>query len=306
MDVSHARVVVAEDSRLQRAVCIDLLRGEGAEVHEASDGRVALDLCRIVRPDLLILDLDLPRLTGKEVLARLRADRRIGATPVLVLTADERDATVAAMLDAGATDFLAKPARPAKLLARVRRVLRDKANVEQLVERNRVLGEAARIDALTGLPNRRASAQALVVAATRARESGLPLAVALVDVDRFKSINDTYGHAAGDRVLCALAGRLSDRTGASGIVGRWGGEEFIAVLPDAGPDLAAAAAEALRDASAGHSVELGGNPLSVTVSVGWASSSEATPEQLVELADAALYAAKADGRNCVRASAVTV
>jgi two-component system, cell cycle response regulator len=306
MDVSHARVVVAEDSRLQRAVCVDILRAEGVEVHEAPDGRVTLDLCRIVRPDLLILDLDLPRLTGKEVLARLRADRRIGATPVLVLTADERDATVADMLDAGATDFLAKPARPAELLARVRRVLRDKANVEQLVERNRVLGEAARIDALTGLPNRRASAEALVVAATRARDSGLPLAVALVDIDRFKSINDTYGHTAGDHVLCALAGRLSDRAGANGTVGRWGGEEFIAVLPDAGPDLAAVAAEALRDASAGHSVDLGGNPLFVTVSVGWASSSEATPDQLIELADAALYAAKADGRNCVRASAVTI
>ena len=303
MEQSRARVLVAEDSRTQRAYFVDLLRAEGLDVHEAQDGRVALDLCRIIRPDLLILDLGLPRLSGEQVLARLRADRKIRATPVVVLTADDREATVAAVLDAGATDFLAKPVRPTELLARVRRVLRERANLDQLAERNRVLAEAAEIDALTGLPNRRASTEALSAAASLARESGRSFAVAIVDIDHFKSVNDRFGHAAGDHVLCAIAGRLSDHSRSADFVGRWGGEEFIAVLPDAGPEAAAAAAEALRDAGAVQAVELGADRVTVTVSVGWACASDALPEQLVELADVALYEAKASGRNCVRAAA---
>ena len=302
MEQSRARVLVAEDSRTQRAYYVDLLRAEGLDVHEAEDGRVALDLCRIIRPDLLVLDLELPRLSGEQVLARLREDRKIHGTPVVVLTADEREATVAAVLDAGATDFLAKPVRPTELVARVRRVLREGANLDQLSERNRVLREAAEIDALTGLPNRRASAEALAAAASLARESGQSFAVAIVDIDHFKSVNDRFGHAAGDRVLCAIAGRLSDHSRRVDFVGRWGGEEFIAVLPDAGPEVAAAAAEALRDAGAVQAVELGADRVTVTVSVGWACASGTPPEQLVELADVALYQAKASGRNCVRAA----
>lgn len=299
---SPLRVLVAEDSGLQRARCADLLRAEGLEVHEAADGRVALDLCRIMRPDLLILDLGLPRLSGEEVLARLRADRRIGATPVLVLTADGRDQTAMAALDGGATDFVVKPARPGELLARVRRALREKLEADQLRERNRILAEAAQIDALTGLPNRRASAEALAEAAARAQTGSRPLAVALVDVDHFKAINDRYGHTTGDHVLCAVAGRLRDQVRPVDTLGRWGGEEFIAVLPDAGPDIAAAAAEALRDASAAQAVTLEPEPVKVTVSVGWACGSEIAPERLIELADIALYDAKAGGRNCVRAA----
>jgi diguanylate cyclase (GGDEF)-like protein len=282
---------------------VDLLRAEGLDVHEAQDGRVALDLCRIIRPDLLILDLGLPRLSGVQVLARLRVDSKMRAIRVMVLTADERESTVSALLDAGATDFLAKPVRQTELLARVRRRLREGANLDQLVERNRVLAEAAEIDALTGLPNRRASVEALSKAASTARESGQPFAVAIVDVDNFKSVNDRYGHAVGDQVLCAIAGRLGDNARTVDFVGRWGGEEFIALLPDAGPGIAAAAAEALRDASAAEAVQLGEDLLVVTVSVGWACGSGAAPDELVELADIALYEAKASGRNCVRAAA---
>ncbi len=179
-------------------------------------------------------------------------------------------------------------------------MLREHADLDRLIKRNRVLAQAAEIDALTGLPNRRASASALSAAAAAARESGRPLAVAIVDVDHFKSVNDRHGHAAGDQVLCAIAGRLSDHARTVDVVGRWGGKEFIAVLPDAGPDVAAAAA--LRDASAIQAVELGEALVAVTVSVGWACGTGAAPDQLVELADVALYEAKASGRNCVRAA----
>ena len=305
VDLSRRRVIVAEDSATQRAMYGDILREAGLEVHDAPDGRIALDLCRILHPDVLLLDLGLPRLSGEEVLRRLRADRKIAATPVLVLTADDRESTVSAALDAGATDFVAKPARPAELLARVRRVLREKAHVDALHERNALLAEAARIDALTGLPNRRASVEALAVAARRAAELGRPLAVALIDIDHFKTINDTYGHSSGDRVLCAIAGRLNEQARTVDVVGRWGGEEFIAVLPDSTPEQAAAAAEALRAATAAGTYQLEDDfRVAVTVSVGWACSDGAAPEQLLELADVALYEAKASGRNRVVAAGV--
>ena len=117
------RVLVAEDSPTQRALVVDVLRDEGLDVHEADDGRLALNLCRIIRPDLMILDLDLPTLSGNEVLVRIRKDRKSHAMPVLVLTADERDQAVSRALDAGATDFLSKPASRAELVTRVRRAL---------------------------------------------------------------------------------------------------------------------------------------------------------------------------------------
>jgi diguanylate cyclase (GGDEF)-like protein len=124
----------------------------------------------------------------------------------------------------------------------------------------------------------------------------------VVDVDHFKAINDSYGHPVGDEVLRVLARRFSERMRSVELVGRWGGEEFLAVLPDAGPSRAAEAAEALRTAGANHPVVIDGLTVPVTVSVGWACGSDIAPDRLVEVADAALYQAKKGGRNRVRAA----
>ncbi len=120
---SPARVLVAEDSETQRAVCVDILRDAGLEVHEAPDGRYALDICRIIRPDLLVLDLGLPRLHGMDLLRKLRDDRKIGATAVIVVTADDRRETVAAAFHEGANDLIAKPVDALDLIARVNNAL---------------------------------------------------------------------------------------------------------------------------------------------------------------------------------------
>lgn len=113
------RVLVAEDSATERAVCVNLLRDAGLEVHEAPDGRYALDICRIIRPDLLVLDLGLPRLAGIELLRKLRDDRKIGETPVIVVTADDRQETADAVFYEGATDLVTKPVDARDLIARV-------------------------------------------------------------------------------------------------------------------------------------------------------------------------------------------
>ncbi|HTW11540.1 MAG TPA: response regulator [Solirubrobacteraceae bacterium] len=117
------RVLVAEDSATERALCISVLADAGLEAHEAPDGRYALDLCRIIHPDLLILDLGLPRVSGIEVLRKLRDDYKIGHTPVIVLTADERQETADLAFYEGATDFVTKPVDPVELIARVREAL---------------------------------------------------------------------------------------------------------------------------------------------------------------------------------------
>ena len=113
------RVLVAEDSATQRALCVDLLRDAGLEVHEAPDGRYALDICRIIRPDVLVLDLGLPRLNGLDLLRKLRDDRKIGRTPVIIVTGDEREETAQAAFYEGANDLITKPVDPSDLIARV-------------------------------------------------------------------------------------------------------------------------------------------------------------------------------------------
>jgi CheY-like chemotaxis protein len=117
------RVLVAEDSATQRAIFVNVLRDAGLEVHEAPDGRYALDICRIIRPDLLVLDLGLPRLGGIDLLRKLRDDRKIGPTPVIVVTADDREETARAAYFEGADDFVTKPVDAGDLIARVQEAL---------------------------------------------------------------------------------------------------------------------------------------------------------------------------------------
>jgi CheY-like chemotaxis protein len=123
MSNTPARVLVAEDSGTQRAMCVNILRDAGFEVHEAPDGRYALDICRILRPDVLVLDLGLPRLNGIDLLRKLRADRKISRTPVIVITADESEKTAERAYYEGANDLVNKPVDAADLIARVQEAL---------------------------------------------------------------------------------------------------------------------------------------------------------------------------------------
>lgn len=171
----------------------------------------------------------------------------------------------------------------------------------------RELGEALRQmeglalqDGLTGLPNRRATEEALDREAARGRRSGVPYCVVMADIDRFKSINDEYGHAVGDEVLRAVAGVLRDNVREQDVVGRWGGEEFLMVLPETGLERAAIAVERLRAQVERHAVRCLGRPVQVTMTFGVVSAGvECSCWQAVEAADRAMYDGKASGRNCV-------
>ena len=293
-------VLVVQDSETVREVLLRQLGDRGYRVAGAPDGEAALELVAAHPPDAILLDRELPGLSGMEVLDRLRADDDLAAVPVIMLThATDRELLLEA-LRRGAHDYLQKPFDPAELDARVMAALRVKALHDALLEANRRLAEQALTDELTGLANRRHGAHELVRAVALATRHDHLLALARVDVDHFKAINDTHGHEAGDKVLAEVAQRLAGAVRGGDELARWGGDEFVAILPDTDRDGAVRAAERMRCAVAASPIPIGDAEVAVTISVGWAPWSGDTADDLLVRADRALYKAKDAGRDAVR------
>ena len=290
-------VLVAEDSLVVRAVLRRQLEEHGYRVVEADDGAEALRLSREHRPDVILLDVEMPRLDGHQVLAELKADATLADTPVVFLTGRTKTEDVVDALRLGAHDYLRKPFDHAELIARVTAAARVKALHDELQRRADELDRVSRTDTLTGLYNRRHLDEHLRSMVSGAKRRKQWLAVLMVDVDHFKNVNDTLGHAAGDEVLCEVARRLTRGLRAEDVAGRWGGEEFLVLLPQTDLDGALVAAERLRSLIAGGPVRLADGTVPVTVSVGCASGLGPEGEDLVQRADAALYDAKEAGRN---------
>jgi two-component system, cell cycle response regulator len=294
-----ARILVAEDSALLRRMIGDVLRSHGWEVLEAADGASALTMARAENPSVLLMAREMEGLDGMAVLDALRADPRTTDMPVVFVTGHTDARDLAEGLERGAHDYVRKPVDPVELVARIRTALRLRSLLDELARRNAELEQLARTDVLTGLANRRHADDVLRATIASARRHGRTLSAVLVDIDRFKSVNDVHGHAAGDAVLREIALRLADGLREEDLAARWGGEEFLLLLPDS-PD-AAVVCERLRASIAERPVNVHGLlELHVSASFGWAPwSGEETGEALVGRADVALYAAKAGGRDRV-------
>lgn len=290
-------VLVADDSLVVRAVVRAHLEEEGYAVEEAPDGLAAVERCRSARPDVVLLDIEMPGLDGYEVLARLKADDAVRDTPVVFLTSRTGMADVVAALHAGAHDYLRKPFEAPELVARVAAAAQVKKLQDELRRRNAELDRLTRVDGLTGLFNRRHLDEELARQYSVAYRNATPIAVLLLDIDHFKKVNDTYGHPAGDAVLQEFGRRLGSQVRAGDVAGRWGGEEFLVVLPGADLPAALAVAERIRLATSQLPVLVDGTPIPVTVSVGCALGPLDSPDEQVARADAALYEAKVGGRN---------
>jgi diguanylate cyclase (GGDEF)-like protein len=301
--VAPARVLVVDDSALIRAVLVANLEERGHLVLEAEDGEQALFLCDEEPPDVVLLDLVMPGMSGLEVLDRLHGDAGMRHVPVVCLTGRSDVADIVEAMERGAHDYLRKPFETAELLARVSGALRVKRLADELRTRNVELERVSSTDLLTGLPNRRSADQTLTAQVAHAARHGLPLSVLMIDLDHFKAVNDTYGHAAGDVVLAEVAARLRAGLREGDTVGRWGGEEFLAVLPMTPAAAAGLLADRLCTQVSGSPVRLGaGFEVPVGVSIGCAGG-VLDERRLLHDADVALYAAKAAGRGRSRTSA---
>ncbi|MEO5899961.1 MAG: diguanylate cyclase [Ilumatobacteraceae bacterium] len=296
------RILVADDSLVVRAVLRDQLEREGYEVFEATDGLTVLAQTAAIRPDAILLDIEMPGLDGHQVLVRLKDDEQLRDIPVVFLTGRTTTEEMVAGLRAGAHDYLKKPFEPAELIARIGGAVRIKRLQDELRERNDQLDRLSRIDPLTGCYNRRHIDEQLLRHASSARRRAQPMAVLMLDIDHFKRVNDTEGHPGGDIVLQQVVHRLQNAVRVDDLVGRWGGEEFVIIAPQT--DLAGGMllAERVRLAVADTPMDLGDHSITVTVSVGCASGID-DGTALLSQADVALYQSKSDGRNRSTAAA---
>jgi diguanylate cyclase (GGDEF)-like protein len=304
--VSRGSVLVVDDSRLVRTVVSKHLTAAGFSVDEADNGQTAMHTLSKGSYDVIITDLKMPELDGFGVLA---AVKRLGlSVEVIILTgahAQDMSSAVRA-LRLGAHDYLTKPPASAdEVILTVERAVEKKRLRD---ENKRLLHELeclSRTDALTGVPNRRSFDQALVQETARARRYGSALGVVVLDIDHFKKINDTHGHHGGDEVLRAFAKTVAGELREGDVLFRYGGEEFVALLPYADQAGAVKAAERLVKAVGASPVRVGSAMVNVTTSAGVAAlaGSDADGLSLVARADNALYEAKRNGRNRVYASA---
>jgi two-component system, cell cycle response regulator len=294
------KILVADDSNVSRHLLSSMVKKWGYDVVSASDGTQAWQVLR--QPDaprLAVLDWMMPGLTGPQVCEMVRQKGGDAYIYILLLTGRTQREDVIEGMTAGADDYVVKPFDQQELKVRLRAGRRIVELQDELLSAREALLKQATHDALTGLKNRARIREILADQMKTAQQAGSPLGVIMLDLDKFKQVNDVHGHAAGDLVLIAASQRVQNVLDESDAVGRYGGEEFLIVAPKAPEDLAALA-ERVRTAIAAEPVPSGAALLTVTASLGYASyCPKVDAETLLRAADEALYRAKHNGRNRV-------
>lgn len=304
-----ARILIVDDHEDNVELLRARLEARGYLTTSATDGQNALDAVALEAPDLILLDVMMPRVDGIEVARRIKRDATLPFIPIIMQTALDSTEHKVEGLDAGADDYITKPINFAELEARVRSLLRIKALQEEVEAQKRELSRMndqllrlSLTDALTELDNRRNLQERLQEMYEHSARLNEPLAVVMTDIDKFKSVNDTYGHHAGDEVLKQIAKLLKGEAREIDRVGRFGGEEFMMLLPGTPVEDAVQFAERVRAATEAHTFTFEGGTLQRTASfgvAGWPHTLLQNCDSLVRAADDALYVAKESGRNRV-------
>ena len=295
---SIPKVLAIDDSELIHRLLEARLQGENLELHSATSSEEGLKKAKLLQPEVVLLDIGLEGMNGFELLTKLKEDNETQNIAVIFISATVEPMDRVRGLDMGAIDFITKPFDALELKARVRSALRTQYLVKMLEQR-------AQLDGLTGLWNRRYFDRRLEQEISEAKRHKRVLTLALCDVDRFKRLNDQFGHPFGDMVLEKVAQILSGgRT--SDIVCRYGGEEFGLIFSSTNIERGREVTERLRVAI--EEAAWPGNPdLVVTASFGVCDTEcldgDLTPEAMLKAADMALYKAKQNGRYCVKAAA---
>lgn len=297
-----AKILLVEDSATQALKVEHALREGGHKVVVAKDGDEGRDVFLSEKPDLVLMDIVLPKKDGLTLCREIKAHTAEGFTPVILLTNQGDITSKVRGFEMGADDYLTKPFDNQELLARVKSMLRIKElqdNLHRLVNHLELIST---IDDLTQVANRRRFNEILRIEYERARRYKHDLCLIMLDIDRFKRINDTHGHPFGDNVLREVAARIRNAIRKVDYAARFGGEEFVVLCPSTSAANGCVLGEKLRAAVEATRIEKDGDLVPVTISVGVASfcgSTPSTPEDLVVLADEALYEAKHGGRNRV-------
>jgi diguanylate cyclase (GGDEF)-like protein len=275
----------------------------GYDVTVAEDGDAALQILESdAAPRLAILDWMMPGMSGVEVCRNVREKVNDSYTYILLLTSQQRDEDLVTGMEAGADDYITKPFKHNELRLRLRAGRRIIELQNELLAARDTFRTRASHDSLTGLWNHEEILNILAQELARAEREGKSVGVIMADIDFFKKINDTYGHLAGDVVLRLTAGKMHSLMRSYDVIGRYGGEEFLVILPECCPECAAAFAERLRLCVSSDSIDTPEGRIPVTISLGVTVSSKERKndaDSLVKAADKALYQAKENGRNRV-------
>ena len=305
--MANFRILLVEDDKLQAKATKEYLEGAGYEIVWVQTGASAIKTAKTGPFDVIVLDLVLPDLGGNEVCRWLKHDKDTQNIPIIILSAKGSAKERVVGLETGADDYLSKPYDPSELKARIYASLRTKILQDELRKKNRQLEEVllqmktlAMTDQLTGLFNRRAFLTVFEKEFSRTQRYNHSTSCLLIDIDHFKSINDEHGHNAGDEVLKEISQVMMNCLRKADTVARWGGEEFIILLPETSKKNALLIASRIL-----HSVSIytfASVPKPVTVSIGLAAIPDPgvdTIDKLIAASDGALYEAKAKGRNRV-------
>jgi diguanylate cyclase (GGDEF)-like protein len=309
------RILAVDDSPTALRFMQSVLAAEGHTVYTATNGKEALEKALEFNPQIIVTDWVMPEMDGLSLCKSMRATKAGQRVYIIILTGLGEEARLVEAFEAGADDYMVKPLNERVLKAHLRagqRVIllqeeieRDREEIRryaaELAITNRRLQEAALTDPLTGLPNRRHGLDRLEQEWAAAKRNIRPLSCMLLDIDRFKQINDSRGHDVGDAVLRQAARLLKSSARAQDMVCRLGGEEFLMICPDTPAASAAQAAERIRRRFESAPVEVDGLSFRITISIGVAARHSAMPhfDSLLKAADRALYAAKDQGRNRV-------
>ena len=303
LSVPNYEVPVVDDSPVYRKLVEQVLSSEPFTLFFANNGEEALKIYQEHSPSIVITDWMMPDFSGLELCQRIRADQTRPYTYLILMTSNTEKGNVVKGLEAGADDYLTKPFDPGEMLARIGVGQRIIDLNRELAAKSEKLEQAARTDSLTGLPNRRAIEDWAAKQLRGAARHGFSMWVVVGDIDNFKTINDSFGHDAGDVVLKTFADVLRKNTRASDSCGRLGGDEFLLAVTHVDRAHVQTTVNRFREQFAALSFPLAGQSVNVTASFGVAGFQGREVRDfsaLVRKADQMLYEAKRAGRNLVR------
>lgn len=307
IDNRQVKILLVDDTPVNLEIAGKILQKENYDIYIAESGYTALDLIENTDFDLILLDIMMPEMDGFETYKKLKEHKNFNEIPVIFLTAKVDIESVVNGFELGAVDYIRKPFNGLELKARVRTHVELKKIREELEEKNKSLYDAyerleiiATTDPLTKLINRRELTKKLEEEQIRFERNNLAFSIIIADIDYFKKVNDTYGHNSGDFILKSVADILKNTSRKQDSVSRWGGEEFLLLLPETNAEGAAALAEKLRSKIENTTFETGEFQIKVTLTFGInVYDKTQNGDSLISKADSALYEGKQRSRNCV-------